>query len=72
MHNNRAYHQEVMHIQRVANLRNRGRDRADIATTIHDPHVDFATLAKSMGVFGIGPIENPGDLAGALNVPSRW
>ena len=34
MHNNRAYHQEVMHLQRMANRHNRGIDRARIGTTI--------------------------------------
>src|SRR3546814_19793816 len=30
MHNNRAYHQEMMHIQRMANRLERGIDRAEI------------------------------------------
>jgi thiamine pyrophosphate-dependent acetolactate synthase large subunit-like protein len=66
MHNNRAYHQEVMHVQRVGNWRDRGIDRAHIGTTIDNPNIDFATLAKSMGMAGIGPIDNPADLAPAL------
>ena len=66
MHNNRAYHQEVMHVQRIGNWRDRGIDRAYIGTTIDNPNIDFATLAKSMGMEGIGPIENPADLAPTL------
>jgi acetolactate synthase-1/2/3 large subunit len=66
MHNNRAYHQEVMHVQRVGNWRNRGVDRAHIGTTIDNPFVDYARLAQSMGMSGIGPIEDPKDLAPAL------
>ena len=66
MHNNRAYHQEVMHVQRIGNWRDRGIDRAHIGTTIDNPFIDFATLAKSMGMAGIGPIENPADLAPTL------
>jgi len=66
MHNNRAYHQEVMHVQRVGNWRNRGVDRAHLGTTIQDPFVDYAKLAQSMGMLGIGPIEDPKDLAPAL------
>jgi thiamine pyrophosphate-dependent acetolactate synthase large subunit-like protein len=66
MHNNRAYHQEVMHVQRMGNWRDRGIDRAYIGTTIDNPNIDFATLAKSMGMEGIGPIENPAELAPAL------
>jgi acetolactate synthase I/II/III large subunit len=66
MHNNRAYHQEFMHLQKVGNWRNRGVDRAHIATTIRDPFIDYAKLAQSMGMLGIGPIEDPRDLAPAL------
>src|SRR5262245_19987542 len=66
MHNNRAYHQEVMHVQRVGNWRNRGVDRAHIGTTIDNPFIDYARLAQSMGMLGIGPIEDPKDLAPAL------
>jgi thiamine pyrophosphate-dependent acetolactate synthase large subunit-like protein len=35
-------------------------------TTITGPNIDFAMLAKSMGQTGIGPIENPNDLAPAI------
>jgi acetolactate synthase I/II/III large subunit len=66
MHNNRAYHQEVMHVQRVGNWRDRGIERAHIGTTIEKPFIDYATLAKSMGMAGIGPIDNPSELAPAL------
>ena len=66
MHNNRAYHQEFMHLQRMSNRRNRGVDRAYIGTTIRDPFIDYAKLAQSMGMLGIGPIEDPKDLAPAL------
>jgi thiamine pyrophosphate-dependent acetolactate synthase large subunit-like protein len=66
MHNNRAYHQEVMHVQRMGNRRNRGIENAHIGTVIDKPFVDFAGLAKSMGMTGIGPISNPNDLGPAL------
>lgn len=66
MHNNRAYHQEMMHIQRMANRHNRGVTRATIGTTIDDPNVDFAKIAQGMGMHAEGPITNPGDLAPAL------
>jgi len=66
MHNNRAYHQEVMHIQRMANRHQRGIANAGIGTRIEDPNIDFATLARGMGVHGEGPITNPGDLGPAL------
>ncbi|HYU78892.1 MAG TPA: thiamine pyrophosphate-dependent enzyme, partial [Vicinamibacterales bacterium] len=66
MHNNRAYHQEVMHIQRMANRRQRGITNAGIGTTITDPNIDFAALARSMGLYSEGPITNPNDLGPAL------
>ena len=66
MHNNRAYHQEVMHLQRMANRHNRGITRAHIGTTIEDPNVDFAKIAQGMGVHAQGPITNPKDLAPAI------
>jgi len=66
MHNNRAYHQEVMHLQRMAAWRQRRMDRWHIATTIRDPYISFSKLADAMGVAGIGPIDNPADLGAAL------
>jgi acetolactate synthase I/II/III large subunit len=66
VHNNRAYHQELMHVQRMANRHNRGTDRAHIGTTLTDPLIDYATVAKGMGVYSIGPISNAADLGPAL------
>ena len=66
MHNNRAYHQEVMHIQRMANRRQRGITNAGIGTVLTDPNIDYATLARGMGVYGEGPITDPKDLGPAL------
>jgi acetolactate synthase-1/2/3 large subunit len=66
MHNNRAYHEELMHVQRMANRHNRGVDRAHIGTTFEDPNMDFAKLAQSMGVYAEGPITDPNEIAPAL------
>jgi acetolactate synthase-1/2/3 large subunit len=66
MHNNRAYHQEVMHIQRMANRHQRGITNAGIGTRIDDPNIDFATIARGLGVHGEGPITDPKDLGPAL------
>src|SRR5580658_7236166 len=53
MHNNRGYHQEVMHVQRLANFRNRtvnvGNDLGPIGTSIMNPDIQYHDLAKSMG-----------------------
>jgi thiamine pyrophosphate-dependent acetolactate synthase large subunit-like protein len=64
--NNRAYHQETMHIQRLANRMERGVENAKIGTALSDPNIDYATVARGLGVFGIGPISAPGDLANAI------
>jgi thiamine pyrophosphate-dependent acetolactate synthase large subunit-like protein len=66
MHNNRSYHQEVMHLQRMANRHSRGITRAHIGTTIDNPNIDYAKIAQGMGVHGQGPITNPNDLGPAL------
>ena len=66
MHNNRAYHQEVMHVQRMCDRRSRGIDRASIGTTITDPNINFAMVAKGMGVYSEGPITDPKELGPAI------
>jgi thiamine pyrophosphate-dependent acetolactate synthase large subunit-like protein len=66
MHNNRAWHQEVMHVQRMANRRERGIDRAHIGTTLLDPEIDYAKMIGAMGVWTAGPIREPRDLRPAL------
>ena len=66
MHNNRAYHEELMHVQRMANRHERGVDRAKIGTVIDDPPVDFAKMGQSMGLYAEGPISNPNDLGPAI------
>lgn len=66
MHNNRAYHQEVMHIQRMANRHERGVTSADVGTAIDNPAVDFSGLAKSFGVWSSGLVTDPRELQPAL------
>jgi acetolactate synthase-1/2/3 large subunit len=66
MHNNRAYHQEFMHLVVMAARLGRSVQNAHIGATITDPNVDFATLARAYGVYGAGPITDPKDLAPAL------
>ena len=66
VHNNGGWHQELMHIQRVAYRHKRGLDRFTIGTTLRDPPVDFGMLARSMGVHGEGPIRDPKDLRPAM------
>jgi len=64
--NNRAYHQEVMHVQRMANRHNRGIDRAHIGTTIDDQNVNYQKIAEGYGMFAVGPISDPKEIAPAI------
>jgi len=66
MHNNRAYHMEIMQLQRMANQHNRGIETCGIGTTITDPNIDYAQMARSMGVEAEGPISDPAALAPAI------
>jgi acetolactate synthase I/II/III large subunit len=70
MHNNRGYHQEVMHVQRLANFRNRvaylGNDMAPLGTSIQNPDIEYHKMAESMGWWAKGPIKDPADLGPAL------
>jgi thiamine pyrophosphate-dependent acetolactate synthase large subunit-like protein len=66
MFNNRAYHQEVMHIQRMANWHQRGIENAGIGTTLTNPNIDFAKVAQGLGWYAEGPITDPKDLGPAL------
>ncbi len=70
MHNNRGYHQEVMHVQRLANFRNRpsnlGGDMGPVGTSIQNPDIEYHKLAESMGWWAKGPIKDPAQLGPAL------
>jgi len=70
VHNNRGYHQEVMHVQRLSNRRNRvanlGKTMGPVGTSIENPDIDYATMAKSMGWWSAGPIKDPAELGTVL------
>jgi thiamine pyrophosphate-dependent acetolactate synthase large subunit-like protein len=70
MHNNRAYHQEVMHVQRLSNFRDRvantGNDMGPVGTSIMNPDIEYHKLAESMGWWAKGPIKDPKELGPAL------
>src|SRR5438876_7122418 len=70
MHNNRGYHQEVMHVQRLSNFRNRvanlGGDMGPVGTSIQNPDVEYHKLAEAMGWWAKGPIKDPAQLGPAL------
>ena len=66
MHNNRAYHAEVMFVQRSAARHRRGEDRAHIGTTLRDPDISYTAMAQAYGMYAEGPLEDPNDLAPAI------
>ena len=66
MFNNRAYYNDWEHQVDIAKQRGSAVERASIGVDLCGPSPDFAKLARSMGCFGEGPIEDPRELAGAL------
>ena len=66
MHNNRAWHQELMFLEFMAGARGRGTERASIGSTLRDPYIQYAKMAEAYGVQSEGPIEDPKLLAAAF------
>jgi acetolactate synthase-1/2/3 large subunit len=66
MFNNRAYYNDWEHQIRIAGHRGTPVERAYIAQDIAGPEPDFATIARGMGWYAEGPIENAADIAPAL------
>jgi thiamine pyrophosphate-dependent acetolactate synthase large subunit-like protein len=64
--NNRSYYNSEEHAHKIAAHRGRPVENAPIGTRIEDPTVDFAQLAKSMGVYAEGPILRSDDIEPAL------
>ena len=66
MYNNRAYYNDWEHQIRMAKLRGTPVERAYIGMDMDDPAPDFAAMAKAMGWYAEGPIDQPADVAAAL------
>ena len=66
MHNNRMYNQEVMVVARIAAERNRDVSRCHFGNVFDKPYIDYAQLARSMGWYAEGPIDNPRELGPAI------
>jgi thiamine pyrophosphate-dependent acetolactate synthase large subunit-like protein len=66
MHNNQSYYNSEEHGIEVAKFRKRPVENAGIGTHVDDPAIDFATMARSFGVSGEGPVRNPADLQPAI------
>ena len=66
MHNNRAYHQEMMYLENMAARAQRRVDQAQIGTAITDPNINYQLMAKAYGMYSEGPIDNPNDVGPAI------
>ena len=66
MWNNRSYYNSEAHAERIARARSRPVENKGIGTRIEDPEVDFASLARSFGIHGEGPISEPRAIRPAL------
>jgi thiamine pyrophosphate-dependent acetolactate synthase large subunit-like protein len=66
MHNNRAWHQELMFVEYMCGVRGRGGDRGHIGTTLRDPAIDYRMMAAGYGMAAEGPITDPSKLSAAL------
>ena len=66
MYNNRSYFNDEDHQANVARTRGRSVENRVIGIRMDEPPVDFSSLARSLGVYGEGPIEHPNDVRPAL------
>jgi thiamine pyrophosphate-dependent acetolactate synthase large subunit-like protein len=41
-------------------------DRSPIGTSIENPDIDYASMAKSMGLWAAGPVKDPAELGATL------
>jgi thiamine pyrophosphate-dependent acetolactate synthase large subunit-like protein len=64
--NNRTYLNDEIHQERVARARSRPVENRWVGQRIEDPAPDLAALARSLGLRGIGPVQEPGELDAAL------
>ena len=65
--NNRTYYNDEHHQALVAQARGRPVENRVVGIRIEDPPVDFAAMARAFGAYGDGPVEDPAQIAPALN-----
>jgi thiamine pyrophosphate-dependent acetolactate synthase large subunit-like protein len=64
--NNQSYYNDEEHQDRMARVRHRPTENRWIGQRMSTPAVDFAGLARDLGVEGIGPVGEPAGLAAAM------
>jgi acetolactate synthase I/II/III large subunit len=70
MFNNRSYYQDVGHQTTITRMRERSLERVGVGVSLEGPATDFATLARSFGLYGEGPIVEPEAIRPALAGPA--
>jgi thiamine pyrophosphate-dependent acetolactate synthase large subunit-like protein len=66
--NNRSFFNDERHQERIAIQRGRPPENRWIGQKIGDPDIDIATMARSMGAVGIGPVTKPDEIGAALKL----
>jgi thiamine pyrophosphate-dependent acetolactate synthase large subunit-like protein len=61
--NNQTYFNDEQHQERVARARNRPVGNRAVGQRMDDPPVNFAGLARDLGIEGFGPVVDAADLA---------
>ena len=64
--NNRSFFNDEIHQERIARQRGRPVENRWLGQQIRDPDPDLAMLARSLGLSGYGPVENPAELPAIL------
>jgi acetolactate synthase I/II/III large subunit len=66
INNNRSYYNDEDHQDRIAQVRGRPPENKRVAMRMEDPEVDFAALARTFGLHGVGPIKDAAELGPAV------
>jgi thiamine pyrophosphate-dependent acetolactate synthase large subunit-like protein len=66
MTNNRTYYNDEEHQEKIAIARGRPPENKVVAMRMEKPPVDFANLARSLGVAGDGPVTEPDQIRPAI------
>jgi thiamine pyrophosphate-dependent acetolactate synthase large subunit-like protein len=64
--NNQSYYNDEEHQAAVAATRERPRENKWIGQRMDEPEIDFAGLARDLGIEGIGPVKEPSVLTSAM------
>jgi acetolactate synthase I/II/III large subunit len=64
--NNSSYYVDEAHQAGIAAARQRPTDDVAVGVRLEEPTIDYAGLARSFGVLGLGPVDSPLDLHDVL------